>query len=68
MNITGRSGGVLRSERNSKRRAATGSVDESDERVGTAEPVLGPDGQPYRVAVLVPTINNATNWTACWPA
>ena len=34
-------------------------MDESDERVGTAEPVLGPDGQPYRVAVLVPTINNA---------
>jgi len=26
---------------------------------GTAEPVLGPDGLPYRVAVLIPTINNA---------
>ena len=32
---------------------------DNDERVGTAEQVLGPDGQPYRVAVLVPTINNA---------
>ena len=42
-------------------------MDESDERVGTAEPVLGPDGQPYRVAVLVPTINNAENWTAWAP-
>ena len=26
---------------------------------GTAEPVVGPDGLPYRVAVLIPTINNA---------
>ena len=34
-------------------------MDENDGRVGSAEPVLGPDGQPYRVAVLVPTINNA---------
>lgn len=34
-------------------------MDENEARIGSAEPVLGPDGQPYSVAVLVPTINNA---------
>jgi hypothetical protein len=34
-------------------------VDDDEARIGSAEPVVGPDGQPYSVAILVPTINNA---------